>query len=615
MSWKSYNLTLKDHRGGCMGKTIGNFVIFIQEAFREDKKYFVYFLLTIFLKALSPFALVIFPRYILNEIVGAHRLNFIVTYILAMGAINIVVDIFTNICEPKLSRQIHHLRTKLSEGLSRHILQMDYEYMENAKIMDLKEKAVQFVYGGAGIDSFTFTSEILIVNMMQIIGYAYLLININPFIIIAIIAVSFLNASLQGRCERYSYEAEMEVMRPNRRGSYIDYVCSDFSHVKDIKLFNIQSWILAKRKQFNDIKLRSFDQVSSRFVSLGVNSSLINNILNIGIYFYLIFMLVMKKILIGDFTMYLSVVTNFSASVGGVFTSFVKFQQVSRYLDNYILFKNTENRVNVAKPIKDLTDSFFAISFINVSFKYPGQDEYALRNITATIRGNQRVSIVGQNGAGKTTFIKLLMRLYDPTEGEIVINGINIKDIDYEAYLKNFSAVFQDFKLLAFPIKENVAFDRSEDYSDEDCIRLLTDVGLKKKIADLPKGVHTCIGKQFDEEGTDLSGGESQKIAIAKALFRDSPIVVLDEPTAALDPISEYEIYKSFDGLVKNKTSIFISHRLSSTMFSDIIFVFDQGQIVEIGSHDQLIESDGLYREMFQKQAHFYIRQNKDVRK
>lgn len=258
------------------------------------------------------------------------------------------------------------------------------------------------------------------------------------------------------------------------------------------------------------------------------------------------------------------------------------------------------------KSIEDIESH--EIEFKNVSFRYPRSKDYALKNVSIKIHSGERLSVVGRNGAGKTTFIKLLTRLYEPSEGEVLLDGKNINEYDYKEYIKLLSVVFQDFKLLAFSIKENIALNSSCDNSEKEIINILNQAGLEEDFKKLPKGIFTSIYKNFDKEGIEFSGGQSQKLAITRAIYKNAPIIVLDEPTSALDPISEYEIYKKFDELVEKKTAVYISHRLSSCKFCDKIAVFHDGGIVQYGSHDELIqEEEQHYAKMYNAQAKYYV--------
>ncbi len=256
-------------------------------------------------------------------------------------------------------------------------------------------------------------------------------------------------------------------------------------------------------------------------------------------------------------------------------------------------------------PVEDTTQIEF--TFEDVSFTYPHQNECTLKNINLTIKNKERLSIVGENGAGKTTLVKLLLRLYEPTQGRILLNGIDIREIDYSEYLRLFSTVFQDFKLFAFKILDNITSLDNESGDLSKVNHCLEKAGLLSKINALEEGVETYLIKIYEENGVELSGGEAQKLAIARALYKDAPIVILDETTAALDPKAEYEIYTKFLSLVDDKTAIFISHRLSSTKFCDRIVVLREGEIAEIGSHSELLAQKGYYAELFSMQAQFYL--------
>lgn len=250
-------------------------------------------------------------------------------------------------------------------------------------------------------------------------------------------------------------------------------------------------------------------------------------------------------------------------------------------------------------------DNEYYVEFRNVSFKYPNTEAYALRNVNLKFKIGEKLAIVGMNGSGKTTFIKLLCRLYDPTEGEILLNGVNIQKYDYDEYMSVFSVVFQDFSLFSFKIGEVVASSKT---FDENKVReCLQKANFGDRLHEMPEGVHTYLYKGYDQSGIEISGGEAQKIALARALYKDSPFILLDEPTAALDPISEYEVYSNFNAISGDKTTVYISHRLASCRFCNKIVVFDDGKIVQHGSHEELLSDvNGKYHELWNAQAQYY---------
>ncbi len=275
----------------------------------------------------------------------------------------------------------------------------------------------------------------------------------------------------------------------------------------------------------------------------------------------------------------------------------------------YQLLDTPNNMYQGSLTTEKRSDRKYEIEFKDVSFKYPGTDTWALRHVSMKFDVGERLAVVGENGSGKTTFIKLLCRLYDPTEGEILLNGIDIRKYQYDNYLALFSVVFQDFQLLAQPLGQNVA--ASIDYDRERASQCLERAGFGQRLAELPKGLDTCLYRDFEDDGVEISGGEAQKIALARVLYQDAPFIVLDEPTAALDPEAEAEVYTKFNDIVEDKTAIYISHRLSSCRFCDEIAVFDRGQVVQQGTHDGLLaDSGGKYQTLWDAQAQYY--QKKD---
>ena len=279
---------------------------------------------------------------------------------------------------------------------------------------------------------------------------------------------------------------------------------------------------------------------------------------------------------------------------------------VSQYLCNYVEYLELPNeKYDGTLPVEKRLDNEYELEFRNVSFHYPNSKEMVLFNVNAKIHVGRKMAIVGKNGSGKSTFIKLLCRLYDPTEGEILLNGIDIRKYDYDEYRNLFGVVFQDFQLFSFSVAQNVA--ASVEYDEARVWSCLEQAGLKERVEEMEKGIETIIYKQEDE-GVEISGGEAQKLAIARALYRNAPVVILDEPTAALDPMAELEVYEKFDEMVEDKTAIYISHRMSSCRFCKNILVFDEGQIVQMGSHEDLVQNeDGLYAKLWNAQAQYYV--------
>jgi len=309
---------------------------------------------------------------------------------------------------------------------------------------------------------------------------------------------------------------------------------------------------------------------------------------------------------VGSIVQYVSAITALSAGLSklieiigdlGNNTSFLR--TVFELLDVPNKMSHGDTTVNQNSSEKQ------KIEFRNVSFRYPGQDKYALRNVSLTFNEGQRLSVVGMNGSGKTTFIKLLCRLYDPTEGEILLNGIDIREYDYAEYMRLFSVVFQDFKLLSFELGQNIA--GSMDYDSDKVSCCLRDAGFGVRQDKLPSGLSTKLYKDFDERGVNISSGEAQKIALARALYKDAPFIILDEPTAALDPIAEFEVYSEMNKIIGEKSAVFISHRLSSCRFCNDIAVFHEGNLVQLGSHDVLVnDKSGMYYKLWSAQAQYY---------
>lgn len=309
---------------------------------------------------------------------------------------------------------------------------------------------------------------------------------------------------------------------------------------------------------------------------------------------------------IGSVAQYVGVITSLSSSVGNLMGAFGSFRNNASFLrTTFELLDMPNDMYQGSLPVEKHPDIKYEIEFKNVSFQYPGQNEYALRDISLKFNVGERLAVVGMNGSGKTTFIKLLCRLYDPTEGEILLNGINIQKYNYHEYMSIFPVVFQDFQLVSFSLGQNVAAKVS--YDGKKAKSCLDSVGFTQRLGEMTMGLETSLYKDFDEDGIDISGGEAQKFALSRALYKDAQFIILDEPTAALDPIAEAEVYNRMNEIVDGKTAVFISHRLSSCRFCQNIAVFHEGRLIQRGDHDKLLaDVGGKYYELWNAQAQYY---------
>lgn len=360
------------------------------------------------------------------------------------------------------------------------------------------------------------------------------------------------------------------------------------------KIEELEEWGNAEKK--NSFHMSFFSAAAGFIVGLG----------NCACYLFVAIKAFLGAYGVGSVVQYVSVLTRLGDGIRDLMFMVSDNELYCTHLKKMYDYLDIPNHMYQGSlTVEKREDNEYYIEFRNVSFKYPRTENYVLRNVNLKFKIGEKLAVVGMNGSGKTTFIKLLCRLYDPTEGEILLNNVDIRKYDYKEYMSIFSVVFQDFKLFSFGLGQNVA--ASFDYNEELAKKCLEKAGFYDRLQKMKKGLETSIYKDLDEEGVEISGGEAQKIALARALYKNAPFIILDEPTAALDPIAEYEVYSKFNEIVQYKTAIYISHRLSSCRFCDVIAVFDDGQIVQRGVHDKLLQdTHGKYYELWKAQAQYY---------
>ncbi|MCI8610502.1 MAG: ABC transporter ATP-binding protein [Dorea sp.] len=585
-------------------KTLSSLWFMLRLSWRLGKSRFFWTPFTIIIQSLIPILLLTIPKFIIDELTYSQRWGTVLTYIFILAGITAFSALYRWGSWYLQNKSIRRIQLKNEKEYIREVLNTDYRNHENSEYKDLTER----VKSNVNVINFLDTTLVeFITNLFQLIGYTYIIARLHWLIIVAIIIIIKVNSVLAEKREKMGYEFQPVVANFARRCQYIYSTMIGFESGKDVRMNNAADWLQGKYKAETENYIKSFNKKQNKEVKITIVDHLINAVQTIIMYGYSAYMAILGKITVGSFSMYLGAITSFIASFTGFISKLINLKYWGYYVDDYRHFLEMSKPDSTACYDKSITEeelSGGAIEFENVSFKYPGTENYVLKDVSLRIEHGEKLSIVGYNGAGKSTFIKLLCRLYAPTTGRITFGGFDIQTIDYSVYRKMLGVVFQDFQLFAFSVKENILLGMEPD--EERLNWAIEKSGLSEKVSSLEKGLETSISKEFDENGIEFSGGEGQKLASARAYYRNAPIVILDEPTAALDPIAESKLYERFNSIMENKTAIYISHRLASVKFCDKVAVFEGGHIIEYGTHDALMSQSGTYFNMFTTQAKYY---------
>ena len=426
--------------------------------------------------------------------------------------------------------------------------------------------------------------------------------------LIATIIVVMFSGKQQGRLSWY-FSSEENVALNMISGEFYNFI-SDYSSGKDIRLYGMQDFLAEEFFRLDMESTVRYIKKSYLQALWTLPVTVIQNVFKYSVYIVLIYAAMSGGISVGSIAKYVSCIMLLISSVSDMVYTLQLSLTNNKFLKRFFAYFDISNNMYKGTlTVEKRDDNEYNVEFRDVSFKYPNTEVYALRHVNLKFKIGEKLAIVGMNGSGKTTFIKLLCRLYDPTEGEILLNGVNIQKYDYDEYMSIFSVVFQDFQIFGLRLGEVVASSRR--FDGEKVYECLTKANFGDRLKELPQGADTYLYKSYDKSGIELSGGEAQKIALARALYKDAPFILLDEPTAALDPISEYEVYSNFNAISGDKTAVYISHRLASCRFCDKIAVFDKGRIVQMGNHEQLVgDTVGKYHELWHAQAQYYVTDN-----
>ena len=569
-----------------------------------DKKSLVYFLIRVPALVFQPIVTAYIPKAMIDCIekgVTVGRLTLVVGLLSLLLTITIWLDPFM---KELILGGARIVRMRYAVAAFEKNLSTDYANIENLEMRE-KQKRAEVFYNGryAGGSNFISTLNLFFVAVVGVVASGVLIYKINIWMILLIIATCGAQFCLQRALTKKQRQNLDQRTEPAAKFDYFYKLCKNGTAAKDIQLYNMGDYFIRALAA----SLCRIEKIYARYthtcVAFNGITALLSAVRQAIAYIYLAYLTGKGALSVSDFIFYFGIITGFSNWVlhlGFAVNQIEMCCKECQAYREYIAFADH------AEEGERLTSkSVDREVFEQVSLQYPSADAPTLKHVDLTFKNGEKIAIVGENGAGKTTFIKLMCRLYDVTDGEILINGENIQAYTKESITALYSVVFQDFKIFSVPLRDTVcagsAFDRDKLYT------CLENANIKERVECLPHQENTYLYKDLNKSGVEISGGEAQKLALARGLYKDAPVVVLDEPTAALDPIAENEIYSRFNSFVQSKTAIYISHRLSSCVFCDTIAVFDHARLVESGTHTALLAADGQYAALWNAQAKYYV--------
>lgn len=550
------------------------------------------------------------PSLVVSEITNGQTLTHsllsigIVMLLIMLG--NIIVQALGHIRNSTLGIY----RYKMTALVTRKQLSMFYQTYEQKEVRDLANRASNATQMWDGVQPLTdivYSGFGMIENLLGYILFGSVISFASPWLVPILTVAPIVNILSVKAYNKWEYAHRSKMTDLNQKLGHVEELPDDFAAAKDIRIYSMASWL---RECYRDLS-----EQRAKWDRTTVKKSFLSRIADLvvilirdgGAYALLIHMFYNGKIGIDEFVLYFAAISSFASWVGGIISCWNKANTVSLKLCDFRDFVDYPeyDGSGIAKAA-DHMNTVPEIEFKNVSFRYDGAEQDTIHDLSLKIKSGEKLALVGLNGAGKTTLVKLLCGLYRPTSGEIFFNGIPLSDFKREDYYKLISPVFQEIRTAFFSLAETVSGKSTAETDLEKAETCMRQAGLGAKIDALPDGIHTKLNKKVHENGTELSGGEAQKLMLARALYKDAPLLILDEPTAALDPIAESKIYNEFNVMAKNKTSLFISHRLASTSFCDRIILLENGNITEEGTHQELMGANGTYKGLFDIQSCWY---------
>lgn len=587
-----------------MKRTFGNFIYLLDYAWRKCRPLFLTTAGKAALIALLPLiniaGLGIVVDALTNNRPKAEILKLIFIYAGVSLAVTVVSELL-RLADNNIKRRASDVTQR---DYMRDCVYINYHYVQDGSILDLKRKSMS-----AHPVWFMDDMGVLFKYVVQFIGVTYIFALLSPYFLLILLFTSALSVMLTFKEEHMDFKYRNECSEDERMMEYLYRTMTDDRYGKEVRINRADGLLKTKYSERLKCLTKRKRVMTNRKTLLHSLNTVIAVAQSAAMYLYFSYQVFLGSIGIGEYTVLLGAAALLISILIGFFKSVAHIQKTLSYTELFRKYQahvaeNSSITASHTLPMPDINKNDLTISFENVSFTYPGTGHPVLKNISFTVSRGEKIGIVGLNGSGKTTLIKLLCRLYDPTGGRITLNGTDIREFPHNEYTKFIGIVLQDFCLFAYTVRENIVFDK--EFDEKRLYDSIEKSGLTNKIETLPKGIHTSVYKTLDDNGVEFSGGEGQKLSLARAIYKEAGILILDEPTSALDPIAEEKLFRDLADISGGKTTLFISHRLSSTRFCDRILVLSDGRIAESGTHDELMNKNGIYRELFSAQAKYY---------
>ena len=585
---------------------LSNIAFTMRNIVRIDKVLLISMIALVFCMVAQPVITVFMPKYIIQFFEEGRGINAYLLLVAVFGAVSLVLGQIRSFADGYFPRMKSMYRSmRLGAEMCLASMQVDYKYLSSEK-GQLENRKAQRAIGTTttGVEDMVVRIVECSANLLGAIVYIFILSSLNPLIILGLAVCGGISFFAGNLVNQYRVKHKEEISKVEQKVYSTSESVRDTMYAKDIRMYGMFDWLATLLRKYNDESFAWDKKIMLRTFFSEAVDGLVAFLRDGFAYLYLISLVIAGTIPVSQFILYISAIAGLSMWVSGLAKNAILLNTASIEVSDFRVFldKSEENQ-HKKLPKKEFSLPM-QIEFRHVDFAYG--EHVIFRDFSLVIEKGKKVALVGVNGAGKTTLVKLLLNLTEPDKGEILLDGVDSRQVDLKQYFSQFSVAFQDALILAYGMDVNISMRNSADTDQEKVDQVIETAGLAKKVKELKKGKFTSCEKYLDSEGTELSGGERQKVILARALYKAAPVLVLDEPSAALDPIAESALYEQYHEMTKNKTAIYISHRLSSTKFCDEVLLLDGGRITERGTHSALMQLGGVYAHMFDIQSHYY---------